>query len=449
MESAYVAWQLYADHLRSRGDISAAQLWQKRAEDSRKADLFHWFVGRVDWYVLLALGSGVGFILFFVLLWIRYAPQRAMDYAKSMKPSPFGYLIRFASFPYWSGRERWTVATIGFICWYSIGLTSVFMAGGENLFNSSMNAWMGNIGVPQAVQKVEGYPATSARNFLLALGFQQNGENQKALRIYLGQPQYAEAWNNLGVIYRQNGDEAKARDAFENALRVNPDLQVAKLNLGQPTSGKDFFVEQHRQLFLGRPMLATPNPEQIHEALMGARGATPFFYALAGPFVNGSILDFAPTTVPMVLALSLILVIALAVIFVIPHYEVSQAPPRWLDWIELFVPGSSRHWGWLTSPALVLWGAVLWGAFNMSRLSTPFIFAGLTTPNIIHAYKAPGTIQDVHRLLLPHWSILYGLPIALFVINAVLVLRGRFSGRSMPPDSQARSAASSSAGPRG
>jgi Flp pilus assembly protein TadD len=42
---------------------------------------------------------------------------------------------------------------------------------------------------------------------------------QKAAEI---DPTYAAAWNNLGIGFEQLGDFAKARDAYEEALKLEP-----------------------------------------------------------------------------------------------------------------------------------------------------------------------------------------------------------------------------------
>ncbi len=52
----------------------------------------------------------------------------------------------------------------------------------------------------------------------------------KAIAIY---PQFVAAHNNLGVLYRQQGDNPRARDQFEAAAAQNPRLAAPFLNLGR------------------------------------------------------------------------------------------------------------------------------------------------------------------------------------------------------------------------
>ena len=43
-------------------------------------------------------------------------------------------------------------------------------------------------------------------------------------------PTYAQAFNNLAIAYEQQGDLAKAREAYEKALRLDPNNPLIKQN---------------------------------------------------------------------------------------------------------------------------------------------------------------------------------------------------------------------------
>jgi len=53
-------------------------------------------------------------------------------------------------------------------------------------------------------------------------------EYRRALKL---RPDYAQAHNNLGVIYLYLGKVGEARKEFEQALRINPGLLPARKNL--------------------------------------------------------------------------------------------------------------------------------------------------------------------------------------------------------------------------
>src|SRR4030095_14388898 len=53
-------------------------------------------------------------------------------------------------------------------------------------------------------------------------------------------PTYAAAWNNLAIAYEQQGNLEKAYDAYQKALKINPDNQYIKQNY-------DLFREIHER----------------------------------------------------------------------------------------------------------------------------------------------------------------------------------------------------------
>jgi lipoprotein NlpI len=45
------------------------------------------------------------------------------------------------------------------------------------------------------------------------------------------QPTHAPAWNNLGVLWQAQSDWPRAREAYQNALRADPQHEQARINL--------------------------------------------------------------------------------------------------------------------------------------------------------------------------------------------------------------------------
>jgi tetratricopeptide (TPR) repeat protein len=80
-------------------------------------------------------------------------------------------------------------------------------------------------------------PTTQTPEFYLGLSLQfyreeRYAESIAASRVALTRrPNYAEAWNNIGAAYNKLGNYEKAADAFEEALRLKPDFQLARNNL--------------------------------------------------------------------------------------------------------------------------------------------------------------------------------------------------------------------------
>src|SRR5205814_1760114 len=83
------------------------------------------------------------------------------------------------------------------------------------------------------------------RDLLLAIAYQRNGQEQEAMKIYESLPQFAESWNNLGVLLKSSGDSEGSRRAFEQALQRKPGFPEAEWNLGKPARGE--WVQFHAQ----------------------------------------------------------------------------------------------------------------------------------------------------------------------------------------------------------
>ena len=67
-----------------------------------------------------------------------------------------------------------------------------------------------------------------------ALGRKDLGESEKRFRRAIElHPQYAMAWNHLGVVYMQQGHPAEGADAFEKAVGLNDHYASALINIGK------------------------------------------------------------------------------------------------------------------------------------------------------------------------------------------------------------------------
>ena len=66
--------------------------------------------------------------------------------------------------------------------------------------------------------------------------FKELGENQKAKECYEKaieiNPNYVDAHYNLGVIFKELGENQKAKDCYEKAIEINPNYVNAHNNLG-------------------------------------------------------------------------------------------------------------------------------------------------------------------------------------------------------------------------
>ena len=92
----------------------------------------------------------------------------------------------------------------------------------------------------QALKKVEGQlktaPQDAEARFLRGLILVKLNRGPEAIKVFADltrdYPQLPEPYNNLAVLYAQQGDYEKARDALEAALATHPSYATAHENLG-------------------------------------------------------------------------------------------------------------------------------------------------------------------------------------------------------------------------
>ena len=91
-----------------------------------------------------------------------------------------------------------------------------------------------------AIQKADTYLAGKPRDammrFLRGIGLSQSGRTQDAISAFTklteDYPELPEPFNNLAVLYAQQGQYDKARNSLEMAIRTNPSYATAYENLG-------------------------------------------------------------------------------------------------------------------------------------------------------------------------------------------------------------------------
>jgi Flp pilus assembly protein TadD/ketosteroid isomerase-like protein len=99
---------------------------------------------------------------------------------------------------------------------------------------------MGQGQYDQALKKVEGQlktaPQDAEARFLRGLILVKMNRGPEAIKVFADltrdYPQLPEPYNNLAVLYAQQGDYEKARDALEAALATHPSYATAHENLG-------------------------------------------------------------------------------------------------------------------------------------------------------------------------------------------------------------------------
>jgi len=431
-EGAPYAWQFYADWLRRNGQAEQARLWQERADEMRRSSLYPGgrFATGMDQTLYLVLASLLACFGYMLVQWLRYQPQMRLDAAArklSGAPAP-RYPVAYAT-----RRERLALLGIVLVGWLAAGVGGLYVQGAIRLGASVIYNGLGQFSSPATIAHFQSFPATPQRDLLLAIGYQQAGQIDKAERLYRSLPQFPQSWNNLGVLLKEAGKEAEARQAFERALAADPTLAEAALNLGQPA--RSYWTEQHQKYLPGQPMLAPPTRQQVAAAYLGGSPARVAWYALSGAFsgfLDRRLDDWvAPQWVAVRVRIPAAAVIAAmlfcaAVLLLLPGREVTEPPSRRQYLWEIAFPGSSPAWRWFGAVVLVVWFYLLLQTVLSFLAPNPLSFLQAAMPNLAKAYALPDYADwQLQRLLTPGWAWLYLAPALVFAANLVVVLRSR------------------------
>jgi tetratricopeptide (TPR) repeat protein len=423
---AEFAWRLHADHFEKQGRPEDARLWQQRADEAKSQSnaLVPAFALRSDRGHFLLLATILAVLLYLIALSIRYRPQAQFD--RSVQPGGRLRKMLSSTFPYWTSSERVVFLTLALIGWSAAGFSGFYLKGvfrlaqftGDN-FSSPIPAWYLETRVP----------STPERDLLLAMAHQRAGDSDKAEALYRSLPQFAESWNNLGVLLEDHGKHQDAQDAFQQALTLKPGLAEAAVNLGRsPTT---LWTQLHVQYAPGRPMLA-PSPRPVMAtAFLGGSYLETILMVLGGPLLTPYSLEEIGAQPGLVdqfphYFIMAALLFAAALFVLIPWRQAALPSGKIHAILEMLLPGTSAPWGLLGGVVLLAWSSWLlhlalsrW-TFGTSAILTTDFFA-----DRVFAYGVPADASDLMKFFRPGWAFTYALPIVLVCANLVLVWRAR------------------------
>jgi tetratricopeptide (TPR) repeat protein len=422
-EESGAAWRAYASLLEKQGQRESSQLWRQRADDPRSFDA----IVPIDRYeTVVAIGMLVfmaSLVSGHIYLWVlsfRYRPQRLADLA-SGSARRYLTLLRWE---YSNRRERFALLTIVFLSAASVALLSILSSGVIRWTELTLVWGNGSLAGPANVAYLERQAQSKDRDLLLAVAYQQSGEDEKAARLYRELPEFAESWNNLGVLLKKTGKDAEARAAFESALRLDPGLAEASLNL--KGRGSDPWTTEYARLFPGRLKVAAPGAEHFRNLIFRGPLWQNALRAMAGPFAIPPSMSgpsmLSDLNVPSGIRRTIFIVLSLGIAFllVLPQFRVSIQPGAVRLIVDLFLPGSSRSWlwlgGWLGGTAMLAWFTVI-----EAWLLYPLSVGSFTTQAKLYGYGI-----EV-RPALSEWMVSTIAGALLFGFNLFLVWRSRRS----------------------
>jgi tetratricopeptide (TPR) repeat protein len=428
-ESSDLAWKSFAMAAKSPKE---RKLWQGRAQESRQngTSIFSDLGFQSDVFMLILIACGFAKFWYAVISYVRYRPQRFFDKNAAKQT----HVSRWRRFPYlnvqyWSVAQRVSFILLFVIAWFGVGWYRQSMFG-VLLVGERPIEGMGNFAGPSMQWFLQNrLPDTPERNFLLGLSFAQGGDREKAAQMYQQAPAYSQSWNNLGAIRRIQGREPEAVDAFQHALRIDPSLAEAALNLGRGPS--DYWTRIHQEYIPNAPMIASPPKRLVMTAFLGAT-TTERLRSAWKDALGPANFDFeslktlpratkSPTIAPALMGSAALLMILL---FLVPYLLIQQKPGIGGNILGILFPGTSRNWGVAGAPILLAWGYFAIQLLLLSK-GSPYFMTYIGATNLMRTYGAPET--HVGRLINPAWWWLYLVPALLFCAN-YLVMRSERKG---------------------
>jgi len=432
------AWKLNADALEKSGPQDLARLWRQRAEDARGRSGWNMQPGLLvptDEAILIVMASVLAALFFLLALLNRYRSQRQLDAAaRKRSPAAAGAPggVRLFGLEYWSRADRVGFLLIVLAGWLAMGFALAQVSGILRLSAAPVGATEGSYAGPLTKAYFESFPATPERDLLLAVAAQQSGDLSAAEKLYRGAPQFAESWNNLGVILQQTGKKEEAQKAFARALEIEPGLAEASYNLGRATPS--LWTELHEKYLPGQPMLAPPHAERLARASLGGSLWSQMPLIAAWPFRDKMQLGLDELLglgtglragKGLIIGAILLLAACLAFVFFVPVREVTQAPSRWHAVWQILFPGTAPLWSVLGGLVLTLWCYLLLQNVFIEFNHTARIITTISLPNLKAAFGISADQQALLKLVNPGWDWLVAAPAALFLLNLFLVWRNR------------------------
>jgi Tfp pilus assembly protein PilF len=436
VEYAGYAWESYASFLESTGKSQEATLWRGRAMEARQNSLFIFsrtLMREYETIYALVPAAYLAAVLFIVALYLRYRPERRL-HARAQQA---GFIRRFSFFnvEYWSRSDRIAFFLIGVAGWLTLGAAGAITQIRVRVYSMPLSVGAGSLAGPVTTSYIEkNLPPSPERDLLLATGYQQEGQTDKAEQLYNGPVLgFAEGWNNRGALFQESGRTSEARAAFGQALSLDPNMPEARWN--SEHKSVNFWTEMHQKYVPDRPMIAPPSREHFLRAVGLGSPYQLALQALGGPFTGygiGERGDFGesrmlrfviprPFSVAFVLTLAQVIA-AVLILLIVPYRDVTQPAFESQTLVEYVLPGTASQWRQFGGIVLLVWAALLLQWLTSRANIATFAFGGF--PNIQRAFSVPVTSQpsDVFQSNAPY--MLAGL-VLLYVLNTVLILRSR------------------------
>ncbi len=426
---SWVTWREYAEVVQNQGHDADAKLWRARAADARQnaPALQTTFSLGLDRWFLTALAALAAMAAYVAVVSLRYTAQRSADIEAGRRKWAVPLI---SNLRYWTRTQRLALLFIVVIGWLAMGLAGLYAAAFTRHNFAPAAVRNGNYVGQNARWHFQRLRASPERDLLLAIAYQQGGDYRRAEETYRKLPQFAESWNNLGVLMKRRGQDDDARQAFRRALQIHPQLHEAAFNLDGSTP--DFWTQLHREYLPDKPMLALARAPQLRAAYLGGTAVSLYLWsALRGPFWPADaywvtsyigaagVRETSVRWVAQGFGMAALL-FAVVMLRMRRHPATEVANRRYWIW-ELIFPGTASAWN--VAGGMVLTAYVgCWLALLLAMLwHSPTIWTAGTVW-MLDWYRGEGTTAVS---IGPGWHWFVATAGVLFVANVLLVIKTR------------------------
>ena len=423
-EATERGWEIHARALEAAGDTAGAARWRARAETSAHESLYIASIAfqlRHDRGLLLGLAAIIASVIMILTRRVKYAAQLRMRRDAIARSGQHQQRV-FGGIAYWTRRERWSLLLLIVVGWLALGYSRVYSRAIQTAF--AMPIHVGQVAGPENFAR---YPASDERTLMQAFSQQATGNAAEAERLYRSVPQFAESWNNIGVLRARAGDEAGSREAFARAIALDAALPEAIFNAeGRATTELTQTFAKYAAPEM--KMTALPSRDRLLAAYLGSLWTHRYAATLLGPsevlradtrsstFLNNRLL--IPAVAGGAVLLVLLVVLVAALMFV-RRQDATVPPGRMSTIVEFVIPGLSGAWQWGSAPILLLWCTAVLAAGLQLVFSSPYLLTAAAQPGIMRAFGYAVGYQDLN----PPLTLLFGVAAALWIANAIILRR--------------------------
>jgi|GEM_PF-7001406 len=330
-------WNMAAIQARHQGDLNLAAKWEARSKRPVYIPKLSYNTSGDQWMDRIG-----GWVLALALTIALFLIHRHRSYDADLyseQDAPEFEFMGLSRVQFWPYSDRITFFVFVLAAWLLAGSIGTLFTRSKVLWEISSNRGNAKFTAENILATVDKLPPSEECDLIHAMGLQLNGKNLEAEQAYRSIPQFAESWNNLGVLLKNVGKNEEARHAFQKALSISPGMEEAEYNLERKTQdGMSALLAKYTP---EKPMLAVPSGSEWERALDGGNN---FLQWLKGPFgwPMGRDAWMFPIIIRLLMGMSATIIsisLLFSIVLLFLPYRQPGRRPKATPRFDLFVPG--------------------------------------------------------------------------------------------------------------